>query len=291
VRGIGVGAGSVIAGVIVGVLVVACRANPVFAVDDDDPPATSAAASSTDGTTRPEQTGLASTDTTDSGPDATTANVSASETSTGAPDTGDTTTGAPDTDSSTTADTDSTTGDVEQEIYDLHDRCDLMPDTIWLAENAGAITGLECYTGKDPPPPPWAGYLFDFTFADQLEPRVVHMMPEQYAGAIVTGEFNGLQFANAVAPHLRAVLVCPEGADLCSIIGSVRVEDLNNKPIVGQEEIPLGPGQMQFIDLDLTEHIDVLSKQPFRVVLAVTAQSGSGGDRGVWVRPRIVDLN
>lgn len=291
--GIGVGADNVVAGVIIviiGTALIGCRANPVFAVDDDDEPATSTTASSTGSTTRPDQTSLSSADTTDSGADSTTANASAaSETSTGAPDPGDTTTGAPDTDSSaSTGDDDSTTGEVEQEIYDLHDRCDLEPDTVWIAEYAGVIDDIPCHTTDNPPPPPWAGYLFDFEFADVLEPRVVHMMPQQKPGAQVTGDYNGLQLGKPVSPHLRAVLVCP--GDPCSIIGSVRVEDLNNEPIVGQEEIPLGPGQMQVVDLDLGDFVDQLSKQEFRVVLAVTGQDGSGGDRGVWVRPRIVDV-
>ena len=290
-RWVGVGASIVFA-------VVGCRGNPWFQLDLDDAATTDVAASTVAETTAASTSSAADSAsgpglaTSDSGPDATTVGASeaADTTSTGATDTTGATTGDTGTDTSSSGG-DTTTGDGEHEIYDLHAMCD-GASTDWLSA-LGADTPdiLLCDTSNDPESPPWVGYLPDFMFDEAPEPRVVAAVPTQKSGAQVSGQYNALLLADAVAPHLRAALVCPKADKPCSIIGSVIIELPDNEFVTGQLEIPVGPGQVQDIDIDLTPELATLAQQEFRVVLVVTAQNGDGADLGVWVRPRIVDLN
>ena len=52
----------------------------------------------------------------------------------------------------------------------------------------------------------------------------------------------------------------------------------------------LEPDANGLIDLDLAKHAELLDGEPFTVVLAVTLHGEAPGNRGLWLRPRIVEL-
>lgn len=286
-----------VGGAAAGIVVVACSAtNPGFYVDTASSPETTetTTSGSSDGSTRADDDTSSGTDDVD-----TTADPGDSETrgsSTTDPlDTTGTSTGEPASSTGEDSSTeDGTTGEVETEEYvNLHAACD-DPPTMWNSQN-GNIMALPCQTVGPPPEPPkpWAGYLFDFMFDGEVELDVVAMTPAAKKGAVLTGDYNALLLPpTAVTPHLRATLECQASPKICDIVAGVRLEDeLSNATIINIPEIALTSGQQEEVDIDLSDYVADLTDKKFRVVLFVIANSGTGGDRGVWVHPRIVEVN
>lgn len=271
------------------------RENPWFIVDDDD---SSPSSPSSDTGSGPADTGTAGTSTVaDTGTVDTTGPVGPDETGGGGTD-GMTGTGGLDStgDEETAGTTGTTDGSdttggpsIEGELwYDLWWRCDHQ-DTQWSA--SGAVPGsLNCWTSLDEPPDQWVGPRLPVLFMDQLESKVLALVPAPGDGNGITGAFGGLTLPPAAAtPHLRAVVVCPNFVPKCQIVGTLRVER-GMKVVVGVEDIPLGQGEYGVIDIDLAKFPALLDGQPFTVIMGVTLKGEAPGNRGLWLAPRIVEL-
>ena len=278
------------------VLLVGCsRDNPWFTIDgDDDPPPGSTGAAEDSGTTGPAESTSSIDSAGSTGPADTSGDTggvvqtdTGSDTTTGeAPDT---TTDAPDT--TDTGDDDTTTGldPTEGELWhDLWMECG-SPDTHWLAENP-KIQAIMCDTDATKPPAPWAGWHAKLEYKGETVTQVLALVPELGAGPLVTGTYDGLTMPGAKKPHLRTTVLCPTDPPTCLIQGNIRVEQ-GAVPVVGIEDFKLSSGQALDIDIDLTPYDALRDGSEFSVVFVVTSMKAVTGNRGLWLAPRIVEVN
>jgi hypothetical protein len=179
---------------------------------------------------------------------------------------------------------DPTEGDV---WHDLYQGCE-SSDTTWLAVGPMGKP-LVCNTGMDKPAVQWAGWHDKVLHNNKLEEFVLALVPDLGAGPHITGTYNGLMMPNAKTPHLRTTALCPVNQPQCQIQGNIRVEQ-NAETVVGIEDFKLSSGQAFDIDIDLTLYPE-LRDGPFTVVFVVTSMTYCPGNRGLWLAPRIVEVN
>jgi len=283
-------------------LLVGCsRDNPWFALEggDDTPPPGSTGAADEGDTTGPAASTSPMDTTASTGP-ADTSGDTGSVVDTGS-DTGsdsdDTTTGelhGTTTDIPDMTDTggdDTTTGldPTEGELWhDLWMDC-AAPGTHWLAESL-TIKPIECDTDGTKPAPPWAGWHPKLNYKGETVTQVLALVPEFGAGPLVTGTYDGLTMPGAKTPHLRTTVLCPTDPPGCLIKGNIRIEQ-GAVPVVGIEDFKLSSGQAFDIDIDLTPYQTLRDGSEFSLVLVVTSMKAVAGNRGLWLAPRIVEVN
>lgn len=287
-------------------LLVGCsRENPWFHLADDDAPSTTLDPGDSESTgvaasTAPDDTSAASTGPADTGETGSTTSLSDGDTEGVIMTDTDATTGGADTDPGTTsaADTtgDGTTGPMETDGGDptegdvWHDLLVLCPwfETEWLA--GGDIPGsFECDWDWDKPEQ-WAGLQLEGAFyMGQWAQPVLALVPAVGPDNIITGTYNGLTLPDAINPHLRTIVLCPHDLP-CSIKGNIRVEQ-GGASIVGVEDFFLTTGGSKIIDIPLALHPELLGEDEFSVLVVITSMTEEPGNHGLWIYPRIVEVN